>query len=417
VIADTASPARAGAGLDRRAMGVLAAGHGCADMCQGAVPALLPFLVAQRGWSFAAASTLVLAATLASSVVQPLFGLLSDRHPRPWLMPAGLLAAGGGLALVGVAPGLPGALAVVLLSGLGVAAFHPEGSRSANYAAGARRATGMSLFAVGGNAGWALGPVLVTALVVPFGLSGTLLLVVPPALVALVVGRELPRLRAMRAAVTGARRAAAAAAPRAHVDEWGAFAKLGGLVAARSVLYFGLMTFVPLYFVHDLGRSAALGNAAITVMLAAGAVGTLLGGRLADRIGRRPVVVGSLALQAPLLVAMLSLPAEPAIALLGLIGLTVIATFSITVVMGQEYLPSRLGVASGVTLGLAIGIGGLGAVALGPLADALGPKAALEALVAVVPVALALGLWLPRQAGDLPLRRRLAAAAAPGRGR
>ena len=142
-------------------------------MCQGAVPALLPFLVAQRGYSYGAASALVLAATVASSIVQPLFGLASDRHSMPWLMPAGLLLAGVGLAVAGLVHPYGLTFAAITLSGLGVAAYHPEASRYANYVSGRRRATGMSLFSVGGNAGFALGPLVVTPLLLLLGPPGT----------------------------------------------------------------------------------------------------------------------------------------------------------------------------------------------------------------------------------------------------
>src|SRR5436305_3508742 len=164
-------------GIDRRGIGVLSAGHACVDMCQGAVPALLPFLVAQRGYSYGAASALVLAATVASSIVQPLFGLASDRRSMPWLMPAGLLVAGIGLAVAGLVHPYGLTFAAITLSGLGVAAYHPEASPYANYVSGRRRATGMSLFSVGGNAGFALGPLVVTPLLLvarPPGPAGRL---------------------------------------------------------------------------------------------------------------------------------------------------------------------------------------------------------------------------------------------------
>jgi MFS transporter, FSR family, fosmidomycin resistance protein len=155
------------------------------------------------------------------------------------------------------------------------------------------------------------------------------------------------------------------------------------------------MTLVPLYFVNELHASEATANTALTVMLASGAVGTLIGGRLADRFGRRVVLRTSMAVLTPLMVVLLVGGVGVAIGALALIGAATIATFSVTVVMGQEYLPSRLGIASGVTLGLAIGFGGLGAAVLGQVADAYGLRAALE-VAAVLPLpALALAMALP----------------------
>jgi FSR family fosmidomycin resistance protein-like MFS transporter len=390
--------------LDRRALGSLSAGHCAVDLCQGAVPALLPFLIADRHYSYAAAGTLVFAATIGSSLVQPLFGALSDRLTLPWLMPAGPVVAGVGVALIGLTPSFALTLVVTLVSGLGVAAFHPEGARYANYASGEQRGTGMSLFSVGGNAGWALGPILVTPAVLLLGLDGTLLLVVPPAIAGIVLALELPHLNRRRRAAAEAEAAKRAAEPEAGADRWGPFSRLGGVIALRSGVYFGLQTFVPVWFVHELGATKALGNAALTAMLVAGTVGTLAGGRLVDRIGRRPVLLGSVALQLPLLVLLVVAGSVAAMVLLALIGFVTIATFSVTVVMGQEYLPRRLGVASGVTLGLGIGLGGVAATALGVLADAAGLPAVMWVIAALPIPALALTLTLPREGQE---RRRL----------
>ena len=396
--------------LDRRGMAVLSLGHLCVDLCQGALPALLPFLIAAHGWSYGQAAALVLASSVSSSVIQPLFGHLSDGRSLSWLLPGGVALAAAGTALAGVMGSYPATFAVVVVSGLGVAAYHPEGSRFANYVAGERRATGMSLFSVGGNAGLALGPAIVTPLALTLGLEGTPLIAVLPLAVAALLWRELRRLRGF-APSTGA---GAGHDPHAPADQWRPFVRLALVIAARSIVFFGLMTLVPLYFVDELGASEATANTALTVMLAAGAIGTLIGGRLADRFGRRIVLRTSLALLTPLIVVLLLSGVGLAIATLALIGAATIATFSVTVVMGQEYLPSRLGVASGVTLGLSIGIGGLGAAVLGQLADAYGLRTALE-VVAVLPLpALLLAMTLP--VGRVPPgvgSRRVTAEAQP----
>jgi MFS transporter, FSR family, fosmidomycin resistance protein len=384
--------------LDRRALASLAAGHASVDLCQGAVPALLPFFIAQRHYSYAAAGMLVLAATIGSSVVQPIFGALSDRLTLPGLMPIGAVVAGVGVAASGLTASFGLTLTVITISGLGVAAFHPEGARYANYASGARRGTGMSLFSVGGNVGFALGPLIVTPAVLLLGLGGTLVLALIPSAAAVVLARELGHLGERR-------RAAVAAAPvrpdpgehDPQRDRWGPFTRLGGVVALRSGVYFGLQAFVPIWFVHHLGTSEGVGDGVLTAMLAAGAAGTLVGGRLVDRIGRRPVLLGSVVLQLPLLVAFVVSGSVAAAILLTTIGFVTIATFSVTVLMGQEYLPRRLGIASGVTLGLAIGIGGLAATALGVLADAAGLTAVMWTIAALPIPMVALTLSLPRE--------------------
>ncbi len=386
-----AVPAR-GAGVDRRAMTVLSLGHMFTDIAQGSIPALLPFLIADRHIGIAAASALVLAATISSSVVQPAFGYLSDRVSLPWLMPLGPALGGLGVALVGFAPNYALTFAAVLLSGLGVAAFHPEGSRFANYVSGARRASGMSRFSVGGNVGFALGPVLVTPLLIAFGLHGTAFVLIPTCLMAAVLVHELPRLKTFRPDVVGGR-----VQSGEHHEAWGPFAVLAGVIAVRSFVYFGMVTFIPLYYVNVLHTSKALGSVALSAMLLGGAVGTLTGGPLADRFGRRTVLVGSMLVIPPLVVGFLLSGPIVAIGFAALAGAATIATFAVTIVMGQEYLPGRLGVSAGVTIGLSIGLGGVGAPLLGLLAQARGLTAVFE-IVAVLPLlALALALALPRR--------------------
>ena len=262
-----------GAGVDRRAMTVLSLCHMFTDIAQGSIPALLPFLIAENHISIAAASALVLAATVSSSVIQPLFGLASDRLSLPWLMPLGPALGGLGVALVGFAPNYALTFAAVLLSGLGVAAFHPEGSRFANYVSGSRRASGMSRFSVGGNIGFALGPVFVTPLLIAFGLHGTAFLLIPTWAMAAVMIHELPRLKTFRRDVVGGR----VRRDRQH-EAWGPFSVLAAVIAVRSFVYFGMVTFIPLYYDHVLHTSKALGSVALSAMLLGGAVGTLAGG-------------------------------------------------------------------------------------------------------------------------------------------
>jgi MFS transporter, FSR family, fosmidomycin resistance protein len=374
-------------------MSVLSAGHLFTDLNQGAVAALLPFLVAERGFSLAAAGTLLLAATVSSSVVQPLFGVFSDNRPLPALMPLGVLSAGIGMALVGVAPTYPLILLCVVLSGIGVAAFHPEAARFANYVSGARRARGMSFFSVGGNAGFALGPALTTPLVLAFGLPGTLFLVLPAAVMAAVLFMESPRLLGFSPGEPENGGTEPVEAP----EHWGPFARMVGIVTVRSFVYFGLVAFVASYYERVLGTSPALGNAALTVMLASGAVGTLVMGPLADRFGRRMVVGVSMLLLPPLIYGFTLAGPVVGMALLALVGAVTVGTFGVTVVMGQEYLPGRIGLAAGVTMGLSIGLGGLGAPLLGLLADNAGLSVTMLVIAALPVLGLVLAVTLPHK--------------------
>jgi MFS transporter, FSR family, fosmidomycin resistance protein len=378
--------------VDKRAMTALSAGHLFTDVNQGAVAALVPFLIAERGLSLAAAGSLVLAATLSSSIVQPLFGHFSDRKPLPALMPLGVVFGGLGIALVGIAPDYFLILLCILLSGLGVAAFHPESARFANYVSGSRRARGMSFFSVGGNAGFALGPVISTPLVLYFGLPGTLFLLLPASVMGLVLLYELPRLLSFQPEAAAAKDDKDAGEP----EHWGPFVRMVGVVTVRSFVYFGLVTFVAQYYIQVLETSPALANTALSVMLFAGGVGTLVMGPLADGFGRRAVLAGSMLLLSPLIYFFTLSEPLPGMVFLALVGAATIGTFGVTVVMGQEYLPGRIGVAAGITLGLSIGIGGVGAPIFGAIADEYGLPAMMITIAALPLIGLALTLSLPR---------------------
>ncbi len=372
---------------------VLSAGHLFTDVNQGAVAALLPFLVSERGLSLAAAGALILASTISYSLVQPLFGIFSDNRPIPILMPLGVLLAGLGMALVGIAPSYPAIFLCVVVSGIGVAAFHPEAARFANYVSGSRRARGMSFFSVGGNAGFAIGPVLATPLVLIFGLPGTLFLALPAAVMAAVLFYEMPRMLSYKPEEVEREGEEPVAAP----EHWGPFVRMVGVVAVRSFVYFGLVAFVASYYERVLGVSPALGNAALTVMLASGAVGTLVMGPLADRFGRRTIVGISMLLLPPLIFCFTLSGPFVGMVLLALVGAATVGTFGITVVMGQEYLPGRIGLAAGITMGLSIGLGGVGAPVLGFLADRAGLSITMLVIAALPVLGLLLTLTLPRK--------------------
>src|SRR5215213_3535747 len=376
-------------------MSGLSAGHLFTDLNQGAVAALVPFLTAERAISLAAAGALVFAATVSSSIVQPLFGIFSDKKPIPILMPLGVLLAGCGMALVGAAPTYPMILLCVVASGIGVAAFHPEAARFANYVSGSGRARGMSFFSVGGNAGFALGPALTTPLVLLFGLPGSLFLALPAVAMAAVLFHELPRMLTFKPEAVESEGEMVADAP----EHWGPFVRMIGVVTVRSFVYFGLVAFVASYYERVLDVSPALGNTALTLMLFGGAAGTLAMGPLADRFGRRTVLGLSMLLLPPLILCFTLAGPLVGMALLILVGAATVGTFGVTVVMGQEYLPGRIGLAAGITMGLSIGLGGIGAPLLGFLADSAGLSFTML-VIAVLPVfGLLLAFTLPRKVG------------------
>jgi len=356
---------------DRRALAVLSLGHLCIDLCQAVLPAVLPVLFVERHLSYTSAGGLILASTIASSVIQPLFGHLTDRSPAPWLMPVGLLMAGGGLTLACLAPNYWLIALAAAFAGIGVAAFHPEAARLVNAAAGKRRATSMSLFSVGGNLGFALGPAIVSAILLVWGLNGMGVLLVPLALVAVTLMSLLNHFLSYRKGHGWQGSLEAASRP----DAWKPFVRLTVVIMCRSALFYGLYTFLPLYWVLILHQANVVGNVVLTLLLAAGATGTLVGGRLADRYGYRIVVLVGFGSLVPLLLCFVTLSETYtvlALVLLIPIGLALFAPVSVMVVMGQEYEPNHVGTASGVTLGLAVSAGGVLAPLFGSLADRYG---------------------------------------------
>ncbi len=368
-------------------MAALSAGHFATDFANGALPALLPFMVDRFELSYALAGTAMLASATSSSLIQPLFGLWSDRRGALWLLPTGVAVAGIGIALAAAAPAYWLVLLLVVVSGLGVAAFHPEGSKFAAYASGRRRASGMSLFSLGGNVGYALGPTATTPLVLAFGLTGGLLLALPCLVVAAMLLLVAPYLGSF---------APKPGRPREAVgpDRPGALVLLLGVIGFRSVAWFGLITFVPLWEV-SLGNSEAHGSHLLSLMLLTGGLGTLAAGPIADRIGRRPVVVASMLATGPLIFVYVLAGGIAGAVALALVGVCVISTFGVTMVMSQEYLPSRIGMASGLAIGLSIGLGGIAAVGLGAIADSVDLRFAMLAAAAAPLAGLVLALLLP----------------------
>ena len=368
-------------------MALLSSGHFATDFSNGALPALLPFLKDKFSLSYTAVGAVILASQASSSLIQPLFGLWSDRRGAMWLLPAGVAVAGVGIALAADAPSYWLVLLLVLVSGLGSAAYHPEGSKFAGFVSGRKRASGMSWFSIGGNLGFGVGPIATTAVVVAFGLHGGLILAVPGLAVALALLVGASYLRGFVPA-PGTTRAAVG-----H-DDTAAMKLLLGVIALRSVAWFGLITFVPLWEV-SLGHSKSHGNHLLALMLFAGGVGTLALGPLADRLGPRTILLASVLATGPLALVFILVGGVPGTIALALVGACVVGTFGVTMVMGQEYMPRHLGTASGLVIGLSVGLGGVAAVALGGLADATTLRTALLVAAAAPLVASVLAFMLP----------------------
>jgi FSR family fosmidomycin resistance protein-like MFS transporter len=386
-----------------QSIGLLVLAHTATDINQGAIPVLLPFFIAEHHISYAAAASIVFAINFASTLAQPVLGYISDRRSRPWLIPVSMLCAGVGVSLTGLVPSFRLGVLVVALSGLGMAAFHPEGARLIHYLAGDRKATAMSFFAIGGQLGFAIGPLLATAAMLLWGLQGSISLLVPTSIVAGLVIYSLARGPALDQPKSIGKPSLQAA--NTEHNAWVPFAFLSAALLSRSVIFHGLNTFVPLFWIDVLHQSKAAAGTALTVLMASAIGGNLLGGRMGDRFGYRGVaLVGFVFLTVVL--PLFSRAGSPAEALLLLIplGLALSVPTSPLVVLGQNYLPNHVGLASGVTLGLGFSFGGIMTPALGWIADHHGLRAAIS-VVAFIPTlctALTLTLLLLKGSQEQP---------------
>jgi FSR family fosmidomycin resistance protein-like MFS transporter len=378
-----------------RLLSLLALGHCVVDINQGSLAAVLPFLKSALSLSYTATGAIVLMANVTSSIIQPAFGWLADHTARRWLLPVSVALSSLGLALTGLAPSYAAVIALVMVTGFGVAAYHPEGYRTATAVAGARKATGVSVFSTGGNIGIAVGPPLITALLTAFGLPGTLGMLVPGLVVGGLLAAALPLLSAPPPprAVN-----AAARDPRAMV---GAMALLVFVVAVRSWTQLGFTTYVPFYYLEVLHGDPRLVGTMLGVFLGAGVVGTLVAGPVADRVGVRRYVVSVFLLAAPVAASFFLVESVAGIlAVLAVLGFVMVSTFTVSVVLGQAYLPRNPGMASGLIVGFAIGAGGVGVTGLGWVADRFGLSAALWVSALMPLVGFAAALFLPEPRPD-----------------
>lgn len=391
--------------MTRRRLTLLTTSHVVTDFYTGAVPAILPFLVAERQYSYAAISGITMAATLFSSIVQPVFGVMTDRRRMAWMVLTGMLVAAVGVGLSGITPGYLLTCVAMAVSGIGVAAYHPEGMRQARDVVGFS-ATGLSIFSVGGNAGRALAPLAVAGTLGWLGTRGTPLLVLPA--LAMTVwfvldgARRRRTLREATATVTPEPGEGTASdtshevAEPARQDDWRAFRRLIVVVLINSLQSVGIGAFIALFFVVHHGQSTSFGTSTLTVFAGVGVAGTLVGGWLADRIGRVAVVRIAYGASPFALVALVLVPSlAGALFALVLLGFAVHLPFSVQVTLGHEYLPNRIGTASGVTLGLSTTVGGAFAPVLGLIADSIGIPAMLLCAAGLLLVAFVLAFRLP----------------------
>lgn len=366
-------------------------------MTTGMVPALLPVFKEVFHLSYAVAGLIVLASYLTSSIVQPLFGLATDRKSRTWLLPVGVLCSGLGLAVVGMTSSLPLLFLAIMISGLGSGAFHPEASRGAHLAAGRGKGLAQSIFQVGGNMGQALGPLIVSIFILRTGIHGLTWFVIPAALVAWLTWRLLPWYKGR---IEQEKRVVKNRAGRNHSV---GMTLLVIVVMLRSWAQIGVAGFLPFLYLRQ-HIPLADGELFTFLFLTAGAIATFIGGILSDHLGKKWMIAGSMLLSIPFAYLLPHATGVWASVDLFALGFTILSSFAVTVVYGQMLLPSRIGMASGLIIGVAVGAGGIGATLFGWFADQYG-LSALFSLVVLLPIlATVLAVWLP---SDKRLRESL----------
>lgn len=376
--------------MNKKALAVLSAGHLVTDVNQGALPALLPFFKEALKLSYTMSGTILLASNLTSSIVQPAFGHLSDKRPVAWFLPLAPFVACLGLALTGILPGYPLLILSVILCGVGIASFHPEGFKTAHFFTGQKKATGMAIFSVGGNFGIAIGPMVAITLVTHFGLPGTMGMILPGILIAVILLLNMSMLSGPVASAY--KKLSEGGRPPLSAKQKKSFLLLITIATIRAWSRFGLASYIPFYYIDYLKGNPLYAGKLVSTFLLAGTLGTLVGAPLSDRWGHKRFLSTTLILSFPLLLLFYYSSGFMSFVLVGIAGMVLISSFALTTVMAQAILPHHLGIASGMMVGFTISAGGIGVTLLGSVADTWGVPMALKSIFVLPLIAFVLSL-------------------------
>ncbi|QNK60856.1 MFS transporter [Paenibacillus sp. PAMC21692] len=373
------------------------------DAMQTVVVALFPIFEDTLKLSYGQIGWIAFTLNMTSSIMQPVVGIFSDKRPTPWMLPAGMLCSMAGMAGLAIAPNYALLLLSVVFVGIGSAVFHPEGSRVVHLAAGNRRGFSQSIFQVGGNFGQSLGPIMTAAIFVPLGQRGAawgmLLAAVAIAICFKVVpwytarlaehGGRVPKKKAASAGTAGA---GAGTGSKVIVI---ALSILLLVVFARSWYAAAIGNFYQFYARDEYGLTIQAAQIPLFLFMIFGVLGTFTGGLMADRIGRKKMMLISILGAAPFALLLPHLTLFWVYPVMAIMGFILQSGFSVSVVYAQELMPGRVGMASGMITGLAFGMGALGSVVLGNVADAQG-MAFVMTLASFLPVIGLLAIMLPK---------------------
>jgi FSR family fosmidomycin resistance protein-like MFS transporter len=350
-------------------LGAITFCHLLNDVMQALLPAIYPMLKSGFALSFGQIGLLTLIFQVTASLLQPMVGLYTDRRPQPYSLPLGMACSLIGMITLAYAPNFPALLAGAALLGIGSSIFHPESSRLARLASGGAHGFAQSFFQVGGHVGSALGPLLAAFVVLPYGresLSWFALVALLGMCILASVGRWYGRAVRSRTTKHGQ---SAYHVPLAPAQVRRAMAVLIALIFSKFFYLASITSYYTFYLMHRFGLSIETAQIYLFVFLAAAAAGLLVGGPVGDRFGRKKVIWGSIVGVLPLTLALPHVGLTATLILSVFIGLILSSAFSAIVVYGQELVPGRVGMVSGLFFGLAFGMGGIGAAVLGELAD------------------------------------------------
>ncbi|MBK3497286.1 MFS transporter [Viridibacillus sp. YIM B01967] len=367
------------------------------DTLQAVIPAMLPILKSERGLTFTQLGLISFALNMVASVLQPVVGFFSDKKQKPYALPLGMTSSFIGMAGLAFATDYWMILISVMFLGLGSAVFHPEGSRVSFMAAGSKRGLSQSIYQVGGNSGQALAPLISAFILVPFGQKGAAWFLIVAAIAIIVLSKisawYKKQLEEERLSKT--KKVIISSLPKMTKKQVGvALGLLMTVIFVRSFYVTNITSFYIFHLMDKYDLTIQKGQLFIFIFLAVGAVGTFFGGPMADRVGRKNVILLSVLVPMPLALLLPYVPLWAVVAVLGLIGFFIMLSFSVTVVYAQELVPSKIGTMAGLTVGLAFGMGAIGAVVIGIMMDHYGIFTTMI-VVSVLPLLALVSFALP----------------------
>lgn len=368
------------------------------DTMQSVIPAMYPLLERDLGLTFTQLGLISFVLNMFASILQPAVGYVTDKKPIPYALPFGMISSFLGLTLLILSTQYWMILVSVIFLGFGSAVFHPEGSRVSFMAAGNKRGLAQSIYQVGGNAGQALAPLLSAFLILPFGMKGASAVLALTAIGIFMLTKISAWYKRQLEAekLAKVKKVLVSSLPPLTKKQVGiALGLLLVIIFARSFYVTNITSFYVFYLQDEYGLSITKGQIMIFIFMVMGVVGTFFGGSLSDRIGRKNVILLSVVVPIPLCLVLPYVQLFLIVPLLVIIGGLIMISFSVTVVYAQELVPSKIGTMAGLTVGVAFGMGAIGAVVIGMLMDGIGIKETMI-IVSVLPILLLVAFLLPK---------------------